>query len=403
MSKISLTPNASGTGTFTIASPDSNTNRTLTLPDADGALLAGAQAPFIPATVSGATQALDVGAANFFDAGTLTADTTVSFTNVPTEAQWTYTADIGISSAYDLEIASYDFSSFSVSGQDLGAKTIFFKSDGTKMYMVGTVGDSVYQYSLSAAWNLSTASYDSVSFSVSGQDTAPLNLFFKEDGTKMYVLGAASKTIYQYSLSTAWDLSTASYDSVSFSVANQDASPSGIFFKPDGTKMYMTGYSGDRVYPYSLSTPWEINTLSFDSVLFSVSGQDTSPKDISFNSDGTKMYMVGSTTDSIYQYSLSTAWNLSTASYDSVTFSVANQATDPSGIFFKSDGSKMYVFGESNDSVFQYSTGVGYSLTVPFSVTKLPSEVLKAANQVSYTFVTLDGGTTVKLINEEVL
>lgn len=39
MSKISLTPNASGTGTFTIASPNSNTSRTLTLPDADGALL----------------------------------------------------------------------------------------------------------------------------------------------------------------------------------------------------------------------------------------------------------------------------------------------------------------------------------------------------------------------------
>ena len=39
MSKIAFTPNASGTGTFTIASPDSNTNRTLTLPDADGALL----------------------------------------------------------------------------------------------------------------------------------------------------------------------------------------------------------------------------------------------------------------------------------------------------------------------------------------------------------------------------
>jgi len=36
MSKIALTPNASGTGTFTIASPDSNTNRTLTLPDVSG-------------------------------------------------------------------------------------------------------------------------------------------------------------------------------------------------------------------------------------------------------------------------------------------------------------------------------------------------------------------------------
>jgi microcystin-dependent protein len=39
MSKIALEPNVSGTGTFTIASPNSNTSRTLTLPDADGALL----------------------------------------------------------------------------------------------------------------------------------------------------------------------------------------------------------------------------------------------------------------------------------------------------------------------------------------------------------------------------
>lgn len=39
MSKIALTPNASGTGTFTIASPNSNTDRTLTLPDAAGTVL----------------------------------------------------------------------------------------------------------------------------------------------------------------------------------------------------------------------------------------------------------------------------------------------------------------------------------------------------------------------------
>jgi len=36
LSKISLQPNASGTGTFTLAAPDSNTNRTLTLPDEAG-------------------------------------------------------------------------------------------------------------------------------------------------------------------------------------------------------------------------------------------------------------------------------------------------------------------------------------------------------------------------------
>ena len=42
MSKIALTPNASGTGTFTIAAPNSNTDRTLTLPDEAGTVLTSA-------------------------------------------------------------------------------------------------------------------------------------------------------------------------------------------------------------------------------------------------------------------------------------------------------------------------------------------------------------------------
>jgi hypothetical protein len=39
MSKIALTPNAAGTGVFTISSPATNTNRTLTLPDITGTLV----------------------------------------------------------------------------------------------------------------------------------------------------------------------------------------------------------------------------------------------------------------------------------------------------------------------------------------------------------------------------
>jgi hypothetical protein len=39
MSKIALSGNASGTGTFTFAAPGTNTDRTLTLPDATGTVL----------------------------------------------------------------------------------------------------------------------------------------------------------------------------------------------------------------------------------------------------------------------------------------------------------------------------------------------------------------------------
>jgi hypothetical protein len=49
MSKVSLAGNASGTGIFTIASPNSNTDRTLTLPDQTGTLLSSS-AQGIPKT-----------------------------------------------------------------------------------------------------------------------------------------------------------------------------------------------------------------------------------------------------------------------------------------------------------------------------------------------------------------
>lgn len=38
MSSIKLSPNASGTGIFTVAAPNSNTDRTLTLPDSTGTI-----------------------------------------------------------------------------------------------------------------------------------------------------------------------------------------------------------------------------------------------------------------------------------------------------------------------------------------------------------------------------
>ena len=47
MSKISLEPNASGAGTFTLAAPNSNTNRTLTLPDEDGTLISDGGVLFV--------------------------------------------------------------------------------------------------------------------------------------------------------------------------------------------------------------------------------------------------------------------------------------------------------------------------------------------------------------------
>lgn len=253
---------------------------------------------------------------------------------------------------YNLNGASYDSVSFSVGSQDTSPAGLFFKPDGLKMYVVGLTGQDINEYNLGTAWNISTASYVQ-NFSVAAQESQPVGVFFKPDGTKMYVLGLFGDDVNEYSLSTPWNISTASYVQV-FSVASQDTAPMGIFFKPDGLKMYITGGTGQDVNEYSLSTAWNISTASYVQV-FSVASQDTNPRAIFFKPDGTRMYVVGQTGDDINEYSLSTPWNISTASYVQI-FSIASQETNPIGLFFKDDGTKMYVVGVDNDTVYQYST-----------------------------------------------
>ena len=255
----------------------------------------------------------------------------------------------------DLANASYDSVSFSVAGQESIPIGLFFKPDGTKMYVSGPISDAIYQYSLSTAFDLSTASYDSVSFSVSSQDLSAAGIYFKSDGTKMYLVGYTGDSVYQYTLSTAWDLSTSSYDSVSFSVASQAATPFALVFKPDGTKMFVTDGTSDAVKEYSLGTAWDISTSSYQASS-SVASQDTNPYGLEFNPDGTKMYIVGITSDTVYEYDLSTSWDITATSYNSVSFSVASQSSLPVSMRFRNDGQKLYVSDVGTDTIYQYST-----------------------------------------------
>ena len=262
-----------------------------------------------------------------------------------------------VTSGYDLSVAAYASKSLTVSGQDTTAQGFTLSSDGSKLYFVGSSGDAVYQYSLSTAWDLSTASYDSVSLSVTSQDSTPNDVRFKTDGTKMYVIGSGSDAVYQYSLSTAWDLSTASYDSVSFSVASQDVAPYSFVFKPDGTKMFFFGGATQDIFQYSLSTAWDISTASYDGVSYDLTSGYPAATAIEIKPDGTKLYLTDTTFDGVYQFSLLTAWDISTASYDSVSFSASSQDTQVREVRFSSDGTSMYILGATTGRIYQYSTG----------------------------------------------
>ena len=251
-------------------------------------------------------------------------------------------------------IYQYSLGGFSVASQETNPTDVFFKPDGTEMYVIGLTGDDVNQYSLSTAWDTSTATYTRV-FDTGTVTTAPQGLFFKPDGTTLYTVGSSTDAVAQWSLSVPWDISSTSYVQ-QFSVGAQDTAPISVTFKPDGTKMYVAGLTGIDVNEYDLSTAWDVSTASYLQNLI-VSAQESILQGVLFKPDGKKMYLTGISSDYVSEYDLSTAWDISTASYLQ-NFSVASQASDPRGLFFKEDGTQMFVVGNTSDKVFTYSLGI---------------------------------------------
>ena len=291
-------------------------------------------------------------------------------------------AETAGSEYYSLGSASYDSVSYdsSVEGTNIGS--IYIKPDGTKLYANDGNFEGVLQYSMSTAWDLSTLSYDSVSFSVATQTgTRPQSLSFKTDGTKFYVVSTGNDTVFQYSLSTAWDLSTASYDSVSFSVSSQGNEPYGLTFKYDGTKMYISDLGNDFIYQYTLSTAWDLSTASYDSVSLDVSSY-ANISTVIFSPDGTQLIASSITNQSIVSWSLSTAWDITTATFESEFSNLAE--SNPRGLYWKDDGTKLYVSDNNVDKIYQYST-VAYTQTLDLSTGSYFSFTPSGATTVSFT------------------
>ena len=120
------------------------------------------------------------------------------------------------------------------------------------MFIAGFSGDAVYEYNLSTAWDISTASYVQ-NFSVSSQDGVPHGLFFKSDGSKMYLMGFASDTVYQYSTGSSATATFSYPSSVEWpSGTAPDAPASGetdvlVFLTDDGGTSYQGFQAGDAM------------------------------------------------------------------------------------------------------------------------------------------------------------
>ena len=174
----------------------------------------------------------------------------------------------------DIETVDTEQIKGTIATQSSDPEDIHFSPDGTKLYELSN--SDIYEYDLSTAWDISTATYSEVR--ISSQDSSSTGLFFDPSGEELYEIGDGDEQLHQFSLGTAWDLSTASADDVSVSVDQDDAH--GLFFKSDGTELYFVSRNGEKVHQYSLDSSGELinrvsNVESGTDVTYTWDGLDT--------------------------------------------------------------------------------------------------------------------------------
>ena len=268
---------------------------------------------------------------------------------------------------------------------------ITFSNDCQRMFIVDSEGDDVNQYDLTSPFDITSATFPSNPgrFEVSAEGTLPSDIAFSPDGLNMYVIGEGDGAIHQYNLSVAFDVSTASFTPATnnpLDLTGVERNPSGISFSADGTRMFVLGneIGQAEISQYDLSTPFDITTATFTGGVnnpFNVSGQISGgARGITFSEDGQMMFLVGgaSSTARVNKYSLSTSFDITTASFDAVTgnpFQIRAWVNQPNGIRFSEDGLRMFIVDNGNgtpDEVVQFSLTEPYNTTTARYISTVP-------------------------------
>lgn len=244
-----------------------------------------------------------------------------------------------------------EFQSFDVSTQDTNPRSIFFRPEGTAFFIAGNQNDTIFEYTMTTPWDVSTASIGD-SFVLTGIGS-PDEAIFNSTGTKMFVVNSGNDVLSDFDLSTAWDITTA-VANTTFDFTPQDSDPQGLFFTPDGLTLFLMGRGSARIIKYDLTVAYDISTMSFSSTVLSVSGETTVGNSVFFKTDGRIMYIADNSGD-IFEYALSTPYDITTA----VVVTTLDISGDGfTGIFVKPDGTKFYISNSSLDVVQEFDLGL---------------------------------------------
>ena len=232
--------------------------------------------------------------------------------------------------------------------------------------IVGSFGpDGSDVLNLSAVQNIGAALDLSLGFSFYAG-----RFHLNDGGTRLYIhQGAFGDTIRRYDLSTAYDISTASF-AEAYDYSGLTGSNNGSTTSRYGTQFYIVDTSTPlKIKQVTLNTPYTFSSVTNNGDyldLSSYSQVGSSIYDIRFNPDGDLLHIVDNTNSLIHQFSLGTAWDISgTVTYDGST---SLNSSSYYGFHLSTDGTKLYTINSSRN-IEEYDVSPAYDLSSSSNVT----------------------------------
>ena len=259
---------------------------------------------------------------------------------------------------------------------ETGPSDIYMKEDGYNLFLIGTTGDRVYDFKLSRQYDITTGSLNNRGPTISTVEGSPSGLTFKPDGTIMYICGTTAHRIIQYNMSEAWNVNSASIG-LSFNIANalSVTNPQSVQLSRDGTYMYFVDSGTDIIYQLSLTQAWNVNTASYLTQK-SILAFDSAFTGVYFNANGTSMFLGGQQNDRIKEFRLSTAWNVNTATIYANSGSFAAFSPGMAGITFANNGSMVYLTDTTYDLIHQLPMTEAWNVNTAFNGTTTTGNVI---------------------------
>jgi WD40 repeat protein len=196
---------------------------------------------------------------------------------------------------------------------------------------------AIYQYTLSTAYDVSTASYASISFP-DPYSNDMRGMSWKSDGSTWVRAsddgagGGVQKAFVQFNPSTAWDISTSGSVANTFLVNSYQAGVKDCIFGNSGNQVTSLS-DNNTLNTYDLSTAYDISTASNTSKDQSLNSIDNAARSHAWNSDGTKCYYLGVQNNKVYTLDCSTPWNITTMTHTaSNDIDISGQTTAAYGI-----------------------------------------------------------------------